>query len=636
MSGIVGIFGTDRAADKPALTAEMARLIKHVETDITDVWHDLNFSMARVHHGIVNNQKQPILNQNNSLLIFMDGEIYDYQPLKDNLLRKDYTFFYDHSDAEFCLHLYEEFGEKAFAKLNGSFILALYDLVNCRLIIVNDRFASRPLYYFSSPELLLFGSEVKAVMTYDRIPRVLDRRAVLEFFIFRKLLQTKTYYLGVQALPPATALYFENGTLTLNKYWEMNFREQIRPDKYYVDALTATFSQAVRRRMSDDHQYGILLSGGLDSRAVLAAAPPHRSIIAFTFGDWENREVKVARRIAQDKGVTPVFLPRWRHYATELASTLNEITEGMYEFWGGSPIGLINAIKHQGTEILLHGYLIDRLLKGLYLPWRQLHGLGYTLYLPYLAPFSNGEETLSSLSMYLLDYTNKENMLRHIFNSEFCDDWRDCVTETITDILREANKHCDNVYNKLDYFASHFISRIPTYYFELEIRNYMDVRTISLDNDLYDCYLEMPPHFRFRGRIFRKVLKNLSPKLALIPNANTGLAVDASPWLELVVTNWHMLRRTMGISPRLPDPTFTQGSWPNYPELFRYDKRLQQLLWDIIAADESTDPLIFNKPFLKEMFTKHMARKEDFSSYFLLILAFGMWYKDARLQSISG
>jgi len=140
---------------------------------------------------------------------------------------------------------------------------------------------------------------------------------------------------------------------------------------------------------------------------------------------------------------------------------------------------------------------------------------------------------------------------------------------------------------------------------------------------------------RFNGKVFRKIINNLNPKLARINNANTGLPICASPWLEFYVQTWRNILYKLGIKAGVPDPTYTQGSWSDLPELLRYNEKLRKLLWTTITDDKSIDPVIFNKPFLKEMFRKHMARELDFSFYFILILPFGMWYKNAGLKSIT-
>ena len=637
MSGIVGFAGVNLKQVRSALLSKMATSIKHLESDLIDKWGDGYLDVARVHHGVVNTGRQPIFNEDGSLMIVMDGEVYDYNDVKQKLALKGYRFRYDDNDAEFCLHLYEEMGKDAFRELNGSFLILIYDLAQKKIIIVNDRFASRPLYYYICNQFLIFSTEVKAIIQCDQVPKILDRRSVLEFFTFRRILGTKTYYQNIQAMPPATILCFQGHKWTLNRYWKINFQEGRRkPQKYYVDILVDTLIQAVKRRTRDNYQYGIFLSGGLDSRTVLAAVPSDRSITAFTMGDWENRELNIARAIAAAKGIEHYFLKRWPDYCADLAFKVSELSEGMWHFDTGTPIGLIDEIRSRGVDILLHGYGLDFKFQGLYLPEREINVLNKKVRLPLLASISNKDELLAKDILNKLKYVSDKRIINRLFNKNFLNNLKSWPIKSVRIILGEADNYTKNPYNKWDYFISHFCSKHYTYIFELEIRNYIEERTIIFDNDLLAAYLEIPPDLRFGGKIYRKALSKIDPKIAAIPNANTGLSPNTAPLIEFGVKLSKKVLEKIGIKIPVPDPTYTHGSWPNIPELMRYNEKLRKLIWDTILDDESIDPAIFNKSFLKEMFNKHMNRKKVFSSYLLLILSFGMWYKQSGLNCNNG
>ena len=131
---------------------------------------------------------QPIFNDDQSILIMLEGRIFDYEKTKKHLINQGYKFKCKHSDAEYCLHLYEEMGENAFGKLNGCFVIAIYNLSTEKLLLVNDRFSSRPIFYYYSNEKhgfnLFFGTQVASILVSSRITRELDPRAIFEFFTF--------------------------------------------------------------------------------------------------------------------------------------------------------------------------------------------------------------------------------------------------------------------------------------------------------------------------------------------------------------------------------------------------------------------------------------------------------------------
>jgi asparagine synthase (glutamine-hydrolysing) len=635
MSGIVGFAGANLKQTRTALVMRMADAIQHLETDLLDKWTDGYFDVGRVHHGVVNSHPQPIFNEDGSLMVVMEGEIYNCRDLKRELGLKGHRFHHDHNHAEVCLHLYEEMGERAFRELNGSFLIIIYDLVHKKLIIANDRFASRPLYYCVSNELLFFATQVSPVIQAEEVPKTLDRRAVLEFFTFRRILGTRTYYRDIRAMPPANVFVFQKGRYALRKYWEMNFREgQRKPETYYVDTLTDAFRHAVRRRTSDDYDYGILLSGGLDSRMVLAAVPSGCSITGFTMGDWENREFRIARAVAKAKGIKHFFLQRWPDYSADFAGKISELSEGMYQFDTGTPIGAIHEIRKRGVDILLHGYGLDFKFQGMYLPQIKLNVLNRKGCIPVLASISNRNAALAKDILRKLRYGTDKEVIERLINDQFLRSSGPPV-ESIPTILREASRHARNPYNKWDYFVSGSCSRHYTYIFALEMAHYIDERTIMFDNDLLDAYLEIPPDLRFNAKIYRKVLQRLEPKLAAIPSANTGLRPHTSPLIGFGANVGEMALRRAGLKRKVPDPTFTSGSWPNIPELMRRNAKLRKLIWDTISDDQSTDPAIFNKPFLKEVFHRHVNGEKDYSTYFLLVLSFGMWYKQSGLNCVN-
>ncbi|MFB0525849.1 MAG: hypothetical protein ACETVO_00050, partial [bacterium] len=144
MAGIAGYIGEEIANEAHSLLDSMSRAIKYVDSDLVDQWQDGFLAISRVHHGTVNSEKQPLFNEDKSLLIVMDGEVYDYEADKRLLHSKGHHFKYKQNDAEFCLHLYEELGIRGFKKLNGSFAIAIYNLSSKELLLVNDRFSSRP------------------------------------------------------------------------------------------------------------------------------------------------------------------------------------------------------------------------------------------------------------------------------------------------------------------------------------------------------------------------------------------------------------------------------------------------------------------------------------------------------------
>lgn len=622
MAGIVGYIGESILRDDPTLINRMIKEIKYVESDAVDLWNSDNLSIARVHHGVVNPEKQPIFNEDNSLLIFMDGEVYDYEAEKMFLINKGHRFKYKQNDAEFCLHLYEELGEESFTKLNGSFLIAIYDLYKKELLLVNDRFSSFPLFYYGAGEYLIFGSQLKAILQCNQVPRNLDLDSIMEFFTFYRVLGTKTYYQEIKVMFPAIILRFKNGRFFLKHYWEMNYREDGRKSKeYYIEALENALKNAVKRRTKANRRYGIFLSGGLDSRGVLAAS--ECPLEAFTIGTYKNFEAEIAEKVAKIKGIRFSFIQQNLDYYVNIVHKAVELGDGMNSFQHGHFIGFMDSVIKK-CDTIFTGHALDVLFKSFYLPHKNIHIFGKKISLPKLYPLSN-----RTISTGVLEGYKNSTWIRNpssLFANDLSVNFVKVLERSVHDIIRESNRHAFNPYNKYDYFVYCHPYKHLTYLNVLCIQHYMEQRVIMFDNDLIDLYLEIPPELRFNGRIYRKALATLNRKLFQIPNASTGLPPLIPEYMEFGI---NLLQKATNkfIKPRLPHPSYNRRSWPNMPELIRHNDKLKQLILNVINDDKYISPSIFNRVRLMELFNSHMRNQEDFTDFLFLVLTFGIWYK---------
>ena len=626
MSGIAGyINNTEKASS--ALLDSMSESIRHTESDRIDNWNDDFVSISRVHHGVINPEPQPIFNENESLFILMDGEVFDYKEQKSKLIHNGHKFKFENNDAEYCLHLYEEMGEDSFKEPNGSFCIAIYNLATHELLLVNDRFSSRLLFYYLTDKgTLLFGAQLSSILQSSEVPRELNVRSIFEFFTFQKVLGTKTFYKDIKILPPATILHYQDGNISFTSYWEIRYKKEKHPKKYYVDKLAEALRKSVMRRTQGNYRFGLLLSGGLDSRAVLAASA--KKMVCFTVGDFRNREVKIAKKIAEAKGCKHVFLKRSSDHYANLVDKAVEIGDGMYSFVHAHNIGFLTRIQ-EDCHILLHGYGLDFMFQGLYLPTKKLKVFGKEISIFHLPKLSN--ERLTDVILEKLKYSLFTKNPKQIFTI-FCSRiFEDVLVQSVETILEEVKDNIVNLYNVWDYFV--FLSSVSehfTYPYLISIRAYIDERTIAFDNDVLDVYLEMPPELRFKGKVYVRASKRLSPKIATIPNSNTGHSLFMPELVEWGLTLCQRMVSKLPLSKRcsqLSHPAYTQSSWPNFAELIRHNEKMKKLIGDTIRDSECLDPNIFNIQRIEEMFEEHLNGKADYKEFLFLLLTFGRWHK---------
>ena len=251
---------------------------------------------------------QPLGNEDNSIQIVFNGEIYNYQELRIGLLNAGHQFRTG-GDTEVIVHLYEQHGLDFVNHLRGMFALAIWDSNLQRLVIARDRMGKKPLYYRTEEGRLSFASELKALLQIPGIPRTLDRQSVLRFLTLQYVPHPHCILEGFQKLPPATIGVVENGRLSLQTYWSPPFDQpelnRTRVEDWQ-DELRSTLSEAVRLRLRSDVPLGAFLSGGIDSTVICGLMqtqldrPVQTFSIGFPVAAFDEREY--ARQAARHLG----------------------------------------------------------------------------------------------------------------------------------------------------------------------------------------------------------------------------------------------------------------------------------------------------------------------------------------------
>lgn len=247
---------------------------------------------------------QPIGNEDGSIQIVFNGEIYNFQELRQQLIARGHTF-QTHSDTETIVHLYEEYGRELVEHLRGMFAFALWDGKRRVLLLARDRLGQKPLYFSFDDERLLFGSELKAILAYGGVPRVIDPYALEDYLAFGVVPGSRSIFSGIQKLTPASTLYIDVDAWSYDKqrYWKPSAevdRKQTAAD--WQEAVRSKLVEAIDTHRVSDVPIGAFLSGGLDSSAVtavlagLGSAPVRTFSIGFE--EKEFSELKYARAVA--------------------------------------------------------------------------------------------------------------------------------------------------------------------------------------------------------------------------------------------------------------------------------------------------------------------------------------------------
>ena len=290
MCGICGKFEFDRTATVGApLIRAMLDTIRHRGPDDQGVYlsSQVGFGHARLSIIDLNSGHQPLSNEDGTVWIVFNGEIYNYRELRTFLLAKGHTLK-TQSDTEVIVHLYEELGPQCVEKLRGMFAFALWNENTKELFLARDRVGIKPLYYSLNDQGIVFASEIKAILADPTISRNLAPEIVDRFLTFLYVPGEETLLKGIRKLAPGHYLLAKNGKAEIRQYWDLSFRKPA--DSLSIDEaegqLSNLLAEAVELHMIADVPVGILLSGGVDSTAVLSCAAERtdKQISTFTVG----------------------------------------------------------------------------------------------------------------------------------------------------------------------------------------------------------------------------------------------------------------------------------------------------------------------------------------------------------------
>lgn len=278
----------------------MAQAISHRGPDDQGFYEDEGASLGHRRLSIIDltaQGRQPMHNEDSTVWIAVNGEIYNFKRLREELIACGHIF-YSHSDSETIVHAYEQYGEDFAAKLDGMFAIALWDTRQKKLILARDRIGIKPLYYAQNNERLLFASEIKAILECEGIKRRLNEDGFRQYLAFQCIITPETMFEGIYKLEPGHILIFQNGQACKKKYWSL---DEERARQASADTVKRALFDAVRSHLVSDVPVGVLLSGGLDSSAIVAIMSQLgvSDIETFTVGFGRpDDEFSFARQVA--------------------------------------------------------------------------------------------------------------------------------------------------------------------------------------------------------------------------------------------------------------------------------------------------------------------------------------------------
>ncbi|MBU2689435.1 MAG: asparagine synthase (glutamine-hydrolyzing) [Candidatus Eisenbacteria bacterium] len=364
MCGIAGFT----AADERSIRA-MTDIIAHRGPDDSGILIEPGLSLGHRRLSIIDLSEcghQPMLNEDGSIVVVYNGEIYNSPELRHRLEAKGHRFR-GHCDTEVIAPAYQEYGPACVTEFQGMFAFALWDRNRRRLLLARDRIGIKPLYYYHHGYLLIFASEVKAILEHPDVPREVDEQALFEYLGYEFVPAPRTLFRGIRKLRQGHTLIFENGMCKEEPYWDLHFEHGSLSPREEERRLAEILETAVRRRLLSDVPVGAFLSGGLDSSALVGFMSRHmkETLRTYTIGyeDPTFSELPYARIVSRHVGsehhelmIDPLTPERIRKAVWHLDEPMTDLSS--------VPLMLISERARRDVKVCLSGEGGDELFMG--------------------------------------------------------------------------------------------------------------------------------------------------------------------------------------------------------------------------------------------------------------------------------
>jgi len=375
MCGITGWANLDSHAPPPEGAREllhaMCERMFHRGPDSEGVFVTTGAALGMRRLAIIDlvTGEQPVFNEDKSVAVILNGEIYNYRELRAELETRGHSFR-SASDTEVLPHLYEEYGDGMIGKLNGMFAFTLWDSRRRRMLMARDRFGEKPLYWGIFDNALLFASEPKVLLAHPSVRPSLNLEALRQYLSFDYVPAPLSIYEGINKLPAAHKLTLENGRVSVERYWQLSYRtiDPVPSEHDAADHLRELLADAVRMRLVSDVPLGVLLSGGVDSSSVAALAVRASSeavkTFSISFAEASFDESAYARGVAKFLGTD--------HHEERLSANLAANLVGEIGSWMDEPFSdpslvptyLLSRFTRKHVTVALGGDGGDELFAG--------------------------------------------------------------------------------------------------------------------------------------------------------------------------------------------------------------------------------------------------------------------------------
>ncbi|MDZ7400007.1 MAG: asparagine synthase (glutamine-hydrolyzing) [candidate division KSB1 bacterium] len=624
MCGICGMIWSDpnRSVDQMVIQ-KMCDVIVHRGPDEEGnyVTGNVGLGMRRLSIIDLDTGKQPISNEDDTLWIVFNGEIYNFQEIRDELEKRGHRFK-TRSDTETILHAYEQYGEACVQLLNGMFAFAIWDSRDQSLFLARDRLGKKPLYYLHDKDRFIFGSEIKSILQAEDIPRRIDLEALDHFLTFEYIPAPLSIFQDIRKLPPAHTLKFKRGEIRVRSYWEMQLRSNgATPDQLKAQ-LRDLLQDAVRLRLVSDVPLGAFLSGGIDSSTIVAlmAQVMKEPVKTFSIGfeDSTYNELHYARMIAE-KFKTDHHEFIIKPDAVELSDTLLKFLDEPFGDFSIFPTYLVSKMARQYVTVVLSGdggdelfagydtYIADKIARKYYqqLPNALRNGL-LPKVLNWIPPSSKKKGLINRAKRFVEGMKVPEQLehVRWMIFLQQAEKERLYASDIKSGLMGiDPYKFIKNYFANVSQNGTDAINRqmyvdVKTYLVDdilvkvdrMSMATSLEARAPFLDYRFVELAASIPGELKMQGKKTKVILKQAMEDLLpheILYRGKEGFSIPIKNWLK---------------------------------------KELKPLMMDTLAPEKLKREGFFNPDYVQQLIKQHLNGAENHSHRLWALIIFGRWY----------
>lgn len=559
MCGITGVFNFSGGPPVERDVIErMADALAHRGPDDSGFYVEdrLGFGFKRLSIIDLTSGNQPIYNEDRSIVMICNGEIFNYKELRHELESKGHRF-YTHSDVEVLAHLYEEHGTDFLNKLNGQFAFAIFDRKTNTLLLARDHVGIAPLFYTVIDNTFIFASEIKAILKHPLVRREVNLTALDQIFSFPGLVSPRTMFKNIHSLKPGHSILIRDGRIEVNEYWDLNYPlaseiDTGKPESYYIEKLDELFSRSVQYRLQADVPVGFYLSGGMDSSLTasvirkLHSEKRHSFSIGFQQADIDERKYQELMADAVGSIHHNVIFD-WPDISNRLRQVIYHAETPLKESYNTCSLTLSELVRENGIKVVLTGEGADELFAG-YVGYRfdmQRGEFDDDLYSPEMMMEKEIREKLWGDPEFF--YERNQYELREtkqaIYSKGVNERFRefDSVNQDLVDRAKLAGRHPMHKRSYIDFklrIADHLLADHGD---RVAYANSIEARYPFLDVEFIEFVKTIPPSLMINGPVEKYILKRLSEKYLpeqIIHREKFAFVAPGSPYLIRENIEW--------------------------------------------------------------------------------------------------